>query len=56
MNFTAGIEDLLNLVIQFDENIKTSFTLQKIFNLFELIGKENLRFILGSEEICFRIL
>ena len=49
-----SIEDLLNLVIQFDDNIKTS-CFKNFFTLFEMTSKENLN-LLGSLEICFWIL
>ena len=42
LKFHRSIEELLNLVIEFDENIKTSFTFKNLFTLFEL--KQNLKF------------
>ena len=45
---------MLNFVIQFDENIKTS-CFKNFFNLFELTSKEDLN-LLDSQEIRFWIL
>ena len=49
-----SIEDLLNLVIQLDENIKISY-FKNFFTLFEITSKENLN-LLDSLRICFWIL
>ena len=49
-----SIEDLLNLVIQFDENIKISY-FKNFFTLFEITSEENLN-LLDSLRICFWIL
>ena len=49
-----SIEDLLNLVIQLDENIKISY-FKNFFTLFEITSKENLN-LLDTLRICFWIL